>query len=92
MGSSTGPGQCGKGRGGSQYNGVWQDGTIDIHYTAKYRFAEIFLAFASQAAHADGQRGDALPGSRNLTQWITGSSTEGKADGRFELEEYRMFR
>lgn len=59
-----------------KYNGVWQDGGIVIHYPREDRFAAIFLAFASQAAHTDEQSGDALPGSRNLAQLIAGSSSD----------------
>lgn len=59
-----------------KYNGVWQDGGIIIHYRQQNRFAGIFLAFASQAAHTDEQSGDALPGSRNLAQLIAGSPVD----------------
>lgn len=59
-----------------KYNGVWQDGGIILHYPAQDRFAAIFLAFASQAAHTDEQNGHALPGSRNLAQLIGGTQDE----------------
>lgn len=60
-----------------KYNGVWQDGGMVIHYPEEDRFAAIFLAFASQAAHTHEQNGDALPGSRNLAQLIDGGPDGG---------------
>jgi uncharacterized protein YukJ len=60
-----------------KYNGVWQDGGVILHYPDEDRFAAIFLAFASQAAHTDERNGNALPGSRNLAQLIGGEPDGG---------------
>lgn len=53
-----------------QYNGVWQDGGVIIHFPDEDRFAAIFLAFASQAVHTDEAEGHGLPGSQNLAQLL----------------------
>ena len=54
----------------AKYNGVWQDGGVLLHFPDENRFAAIFLAFASQAAHTDEKKGNALPGSQNLAELI----------------------
>ena len=59
-----------------RYNGVWQDGGVIIHFPGEDRFAAIFLAFASQAAHTDETAGHGLPGSQNLAQ-LLGYESEG---------------
>jgi uncharacterized protein YukJ len=56
----------------NQYNGVWQDGGLLLHFPAENRWDAIFLAFASQAIHTDEQTGHALPGSQNFAQLLRG--------------------
>ena len=53
-----------------QYNGVWQDGAIIVHFPDENRFAAIFLAFASQDIHTDEVTGHGLPGSQNFAQLL----------------------
>jgi uncharacterized protein YukJ len=62
-----------------QYNGVWQDGGVIIHFPDVNLFSAIFLAFASQAVHTDEKTGHGLPGSQNLAQLL--------GQGRDEDEE-----
>jgi len=58
----------------TKYNGVWQDGGLFIK-NSNGSYTAILFAFASQAAHTDELRGNPLPGSSNLNELITGSSS-----------------
>ncbi len=63
----------------TQYNGVWQDGAVFLHFAAENRTAAMFFAFASQAVHTDEATGNALPGSQNFAT-LLGRPTPVPAD------------
>ena len=56
----------------TKYNGIWQDGGLFIE-NSDGSYTSILIAFASQAAHTDETKGNALPGSSNLKQLIFNS-------------------
>lgn len=65
----------------TRYNGTWQDGGLFIK-NSDGSYTAIFIAFASQAAHTDESTGNALAGSSNLGQLISGSSESPISDER----------
>ncbi|PLX31773.1 MAG: hypothetical protein C0600_04765 [Ignavibacteria bacterium] len=59
----------------TKYNGAWQDGGLIIT-NSDGTYTAILIAFASQAAHTDESTGNALPGSQNLKDLISGAEED----------------